>query len=73
MDADLKKKVEQQIQKKFPEVAGVKPTVSSRPDNQYLFVFNAKAKMADGKTFTHTIRVVVNDQGKILKTTTSRG
>ena len=73
MDAETRKKVEQQIYRKFPEVSGAKATVSTRPNDQYLFVFTGKAKLADGKSITHTIRVVTNEQGKILKTTTSRG
>jgi hypothetical protein len=73
MDAATKKKVEEQIYKKFPDVSGSHAKVSERPNDQYLFVFTGKAKLADGKSITHTIRVVVNESGKILKTTTSRG
>lgn len=73
MDAAARKKVEQQVYKKHPEVAGARPTVSERPNQQLLFVFTAKAKTADGKTITHTLRVVTDEQGKILKTTASRG
>lgn len=73
MDADARKKVEQQIYKKYPEVAGSRPTVSERPNQQFLFVFTGKGKTADGKTINHSIRVVTDERGKIIKTTTSRG
>ncbi|MBI9050506.1 MAG: hypothetical protein JEZ00_13880 [Anaerolineaceae bacterium] len=73
MDAEIKKKIEQQIYKKYPEVSGSHAKVSTRPNDQYLLVFSGKGKTADGKTITHNIRVVVNDKGKIIKTTTSRG
>jgi hypothetical protein len=73
MDAECKKKVEQLIYKKYPEVAGSRPTISERPNQQYLFVFTGKGKTADGKLITHSIRVVTNDNGKIIKTSTSKG
>ena len=73
MDAATKKKIEDQIHKKHPEVAGSRAKVSPRPNDQYLLVFTGKGKTPDGKTITHTIRVVANENGKILKTTSSRG
>jgi hypothetical protein len=73
MDAAIKKKVEEQIHKKYPEVAGSHAKVSPRPNDQYLLVFSGKGKTPDGKTINHTIRVVVDEKGKILKTTSSRG
>jgi hypothetical protein len=73
MDSEIRKKVEQQIYRKYPEVAGSRPTVSERPNQQYLFVFTRKGNTEDGKTINHSIRVVTDDHGKIIKTTTSRG
>ena len=73
MDSAVKKKIEEQIHRKHPEVSGSHAKVSSRPNNQYLLVFTGKGKTPDGKTITHTIRVVADENGKIIKTTSSRG
>lgn len=61
-----------QIYKKFPEVEGVQPSLSERPENQTLLVFKGSGMTADGHAIQRVIRVVVDAAGKIVKTTTSR-
>ncbi|MBP9675586.1 MAG: hypothetical protein KBD67_02520 [Anaerolineaceae bacterium] len=72
MDAKLKNSVCASIYRQFPEVRGVSPQVKSLPAGKYQFVFNAKVKTEDGKTLTRTVRAVSDENGKILKLTTSR-
>lgn len=71
MERKLMDAVCQQVYKKFPEVNGVKPSSSARPDDQTLLVFKGTAATGDGRTIQRVIRVVVDSSGKILKMTTS--
>jgi hypothetical protein len=81
LSPEIIKSVTNQIQKKYPEFAGVAPKVRRQPlpkgaesTNQtlYLFTFNVSAQAADNVTIPRSVRVTVNDKGKIIKITTSR-
>ena len=69
-----------QIYKRFPEVSGSRPKVqaqklpsgSNDAPSQYLMVFQGTQTTADGKPIKRIVRVVVSEQGRILKVTTSR-
>ncbi len=61
-----------QIYRRFPEVAGSRPKVQSRPGEQVLLVFHGKAQTGDGHTMPRTVRVVASLEGKIIKVSTSR-
>jgi len=60
-----------QIYQKFPEVHGVIPKERAM-GTQTLLIFEGSAQTANGKSIKRTVRVVVSEDGKILKTTTSR-
>jgi hypothetical protein len=62
-----------QIYRQFPEVDGCRTKVHPHGDEQSLLIFLGKATTGDGKTLSRTVRVVVNQSGKIMKVTTSRG
>ncbi len=62
----------QQVYRKFPEVAGKRPVKHDQPNGQTLLVFKGSGTTPDGKKIARTIRVLVNDEGKIIKMTTSR-
>jgi anionic cell wall polymer biosynthesis LytR-Cps2A-Psr (LCP) family protein len=81
LSADMIKSVTNQIHKKYPEFAGVAPKVrrqampkgnESASSTLYLFTFNVSAHAADNVTIPRSVRVTVNDKGKIIKITTSR-
>jgi len=72
MDLKVIENICKQVYKKFPEVAGVKPVLSERPENQILLVFKGTALTADGRTIARTVRVVTDNAGKVVKMTTSR-
>ncbi len=61
-----------QIYRRFPEVKGCRPKVSSMTSTQSLLIFTGKGQVPNGASISHTVRVVVSADGKILKTTTSR-
>jgi len=72
MDSQQLSKICSQIYQTHPEVKGAKPKVQPYSDSGYLLIFQSKAKTDDGRSISHTIRVVVSSDGKIKKTTTSR-
>jgi hypothetical protein len=72
MDSGAKNRVCSSVYLQFPEVRGANPSVSSLPGDKYQLIFRGKAKAADGKIIPRTVRVTANEEGKILKLTTSR-
>lgn len=60
-----------QVYKKHPEVNGVLPRERAQ-GTLTLLIFEGSGQTANGKTIKRIIRVVVSDEGKIVKTTTSR-
>lgn len=72
MEEKVLENICKQVYRQFPEVKSVKPTKRSQPGNQTLLIFKASAKTADGNTLPRSVRVVVNADGKIVKTSTSR-
>lgn len=72
MERKLIEGICKQVYKKFPEVNGVQPVLSERPENQTLLVFKGSATTADGHNILRTVRVVADQAGKVVKMTTSR-
>jgi hypothetical protein len=79
MDSKTISGIKQQIYRQFPEVAGEEPSVKSQasaksPGNPptYLITFKGRVAQTSGPSFSRMVRVVANDQGRILKVTTSR-
>jgi hypothetical protein len=72
MDRQALKSICDQIYRRFPEVSGSQPKVQDRPGSQYLIIFNGSGKAADGRKIGRTVRVVADQQGHVLKVTTSR-
>ncbi len=78
--------ITRQVHRKFPEMAGSRPTVrqqhipqskslSPAPVRQapvYLLTFRGSASAPGGKALPRSVRVVVDAHGKVLKMTTSR-
>jgi hypothetical protein len=64
--------VSREIYHSYPEVKGSHPEVRPQGQTRSLLIFHGKAVTEDGKTINRTVRVVVDESGKIIKTTTSR-
>lgn len=71
--------ITQQISHQFPEVAGEAPSVRAQAGAKtpgsaatYLLTFKGRAQAHGGPNFPRTVRVVANEDGHILKVTTSR-
>ena len=85
MDSKLLQTISQEIYRRFPELNGRRPRVQAiKPgqgrsnggslpaDAKHLLVFSGRAATSTGKQMPLIIRVVVNEQGKILKISSSR-
>jgi len=81
MDAKLVNSISSQVYRQFPEVQGCHPKVQLQASPQpktnassstYLITYRGAATAVNGKSILRIVRVVANDQGKILKITTSR-
>lgn len=71
--------IEKEIFRQFPEVAtgspSVQPQASPKSKGQsstYLLTFKGRIEQPGGFAFNRTVRVVADDDGNILKVTTSR-
>lgn len=86
LDPNKLSAIAKQVQRQFPEVAGVKPTVQVQkppqakntssaiagPQPTYLVTFRGTVNSPSGNPIPRLVRVVANADGKILKITTSR-
>lgn len=86
LDSRIIKKVSDQVYRRFPEVAGAKPSIKKQTGGKnhqnsqkktdgtstYLLTYKGSVEVGNGKKMGRWVRVVVNDRGGILKMTTSR-
>jgi hypothetical protein len=72
METGVLEKVCNQIYRKYPEFRGKKPRVKAHTGTQSLLIFTCQGEAADGKSIPRTLRVVVDENGRIGKVTTSR-
>lgn len=81
MNSKTIKTISAYIYRKFPEMEGVQPKVCRQLPAQgktthsmpiYLLTYSGVAKVDSGKPIKRWVRVVVNEQGKIMKISTSR-
>ncbi|MHC1784138.1 MAG: hypothetical protein AB9891_15525 [Anaerolineaceae bacterium] len=72
MDNTTVSTISKKIYAKFPEVRGAKPKVTEYGENQYLIIYSGMVMSSNGKPIPRTVRAVVDESGKIIKTTTSR-
>lgn len=77
--------ITQDIHRRFPEFAGIKPKVRVQPlpksenpviippeERNCLFTFQKNAKGPKGQVIPRWVRVVVSPKGKTIKVTTSK-
>jgi len=73
MDNHIIKSISEKIYQRFPYLRGVKPkirTQSTQPG--YLLTYRTDVRTTDNLVLTRIVRVVVNQEGKVLKISTSR-
>jgi len=72
MDKNALDKVCQKIYKQFPPFVNKLPKVLKQSDNRFLLVFSAADQTPNGKSIQLTVRVVADQNGRILKTSMQR-
>jgi hypothetical protein len=72
MEEKLISHICQEVSRQFPEVKGVYPIIKPHGSGQTLLIFHGKALAAGGRSINRTVRAVADDQGSIIKITTSR-
>ncbi len=68
------------VRQRFPEMAGVEPKVSAKQAHAkskksgplYLLTFQKTIALPDGGRMTRVVRVTVDQEGEVLKVTSSR-
>lgn len=74
--------ISQDIYRQFPEMKGVDPKVRSQSDSKnksdhsqspsYLLTFQTHTSLSNGMKIARLVRVTVDQNGKIIKISTSR-
>lgn len=80
MNAELLNQITKQIHRRYPEFDGIRPKArvqkppegARNPAKTYLVTFSKKVTLGDGNIMTRNLRVVTDENGKIIKVTTSR-
>lgn len=80
MDQEIIESVNKNIYLQFPEVKGTRPKVhkqgktskNSDDSSTYLLVYSGKVTISENRSMPRVIRVVVNENGKVLKISTSK-
>lgn len=74
-------KAKETVRKKFPEMTGIKPTVSARKagskggkgtETLYVLTFQKSILLEDGGHLMRVVRITMDQRGKIIKLTTSK-
>jgi hypothetical protein len=72
MDKTLINEVCIKVYQLFPRITGVIPEIKSQPHESYLFIFRSSGSAPDDRVIPINIRVITDEKGKILKTSSSR-
>jgi len=73
MDNVTIQKVINTIYSEYPKTRGGSPRISRQADERNLLVFSFFDTLPGSKSIQQNLRVVVDDQGRILKKSISRG
>lgn len=85
MDSKIISKINKDVNKKFPDLADVKPTIRKQSssgskgntekgndEENYLITYKFNASGPGGKKIPRWVRVVATSKGKIIKISTSK-
>jgi hypothetical protein len=72
MDKITLDKVCRQVYRQFPVLKDKRPKVSKQGEGRHLLVFSSSGQSPDGKNISMNVRVVADDDGKIIKTSMSK-
>ena len=72
MNQQIIEKVCSEVYEQFPQYEGIQPEIKAQPNDTQLLIFHSSGKTSNQKSIQFSIRVLVNENGEILKITTSR-
>jgi hypothetical protein len=79
MESRVLSSICKQVYQKYPAVSGAEPKVAEqkaptgvKAEASYLITFKGSATGADGRKIACVVRVVANENGKILKISSSK-
>jgi len=72
METELIDSICAHVYNTYPEVKGCRPKIRAYAQTRQLLIFQSRATAGDGRTISHTIRVVVGPDGKIIKMSSSK-
>ena len=72
MDSAVISKVNKEVYKRHPQMAGTSPKVSQQTDNRYLLLYTRKLEIAAGRSMEQTIRVTIDQLGNVLRMSASK-
>jgi len=73
VNQEVIEKISRKVYQSHPEVAGSKPKISKQATDRFLLLFKSKAALGGNKVIEHSIRVISNEKGDILKISSARG
>jgi hypothetical protein len=73
MDNTILQKVIKSIQSEYPKTRACTPRVSKQADGRNLITFSFCDTLPGSKSIPQSLRIVVDDQGNIIKKSSSRG
>jgi hypothetical protein len=70
-------KVNRKVSRQFPEMKSVRPSIRSQSSSKngkqrYTLTYKGKATLPGGRKMNRVVRVVVEENGKVIKMSTSK-
>ena len=72
MNSDELNKINNQIYKQFPYLAGKEPKIVKTPDGLSTLKYSGNSKTANGQQISISIKVKISEDGKIMQISSSR-
>lgn len=76
MDTSTLEKITRKVVRQFPEMKGVKPTVSSGKRSgelqHYTLTYKGTAELPGGRSMRRVVRVQADENGNVLRMSTSK-
>jgi hypothetical protein len=77
MNREAIDRVHRKVSRQFPEMKSIRPTVRSDPKSsngnpRFSLTYKGKANLPNGRTITRVVRVVADENGKVLRMSTSK-
>jgi hypothetical protein len=77
MDDAVLNKVNRSVSRQFPEMRGVQPRIKKHGQDRhgnprFQLTYSASVSLPGGREMKRVVRAVVDEQGKILKVSTSK-